>query len=223
MKKKSLYLIAVLVLIGLASGVLIYEKGIGDKEPSIDELKLYAHQGDLDAQNKLGAAYFSGKGVEKSAAEAQRWFRESAEKGYVKSQYNLGVMYYLGQGVEKNDAEAAKWFGMAAAQGLADAQYNLGVMHYQGAGVKKDFTEAFRLYSLSAGKGYALSQYNLGLMYLQGVGVPKDQVKAYMWFSLAADQKVEDAVKNRDYLGRKMAPGEIARAEKLIGDFKPKK
>lgn len=223
MGKKTSVLLAVIVLTGLACAFFVYDRAFREKELSIDELKLYAHQGDLEAQNKLGAAYFNGKGVEKNAAEAQRWFRESAEKGFAKAQYNLGVIYYLGQGVVRNNEEAVKWFEKAAAQGLADAQYNLGVMYYQGAGVKQSYAEAFRLYSESAEKGYALAQYNLGLMYLQGTGIPKDQVKAYMYLSLAAGQKVPEAVKNRDYLDKNMPPDKLKQARKLAGDWEPGK
>ena len=105
MEKKHVILLAVSLFIILLGAVFIYEKAY-NSEPTIDELKLLANQGDMDAQNKLGAAYFNGKGVEKNIAEAQRWFTLSAQKGYAKSQYNLGVMYYAGQGVPQNLAEA---------------------------------------------------------------------------------------------------------------------
>ena len=220
MKKKPAILLAVSLCIILLGAVFIYEKAYNN-EPTIDELKLLANQGDIDAQNKLGAAYFNGKGVEKNIAEALRWFSQSAEKGYAKAQYNLGIMYYVGQGVPQNQAEAVKWFSEAARQGLADAQYNLGVMYYQGAGITQNYPEALKLYSRAAQKGHALAQYNLGLMYLQGNSVPKDTVKAYMWLSLAAGQKVPEAVKNRDYLTAKMTGAQLADARKLASDWKP--
>jgi uncharacterized protein len=220
MKKKHAVLLAVSLFIILLGAVFIYEKTCNNG-PTIDELKLLANQGDLDAQNKLGAAYFNGRGVEKNIAEAQRWFTQAAQKGYAKAQYNLGVMYYAGQGVPQNQAEALNWFSKAAGQGLADAQYNLGVMCYQGAGITQNYPEAFKLYSQAAQKGHALAQYNLGLMYLTGNSTPKDPVKAYMWLSLAASQKVPEAVKNRDYLETKMPPSQLADARKLASDWKP--
>jgi hypothetical protein len=223
MKRKNSILLAVLLSIIFLSAVFIYETAYKNNDPPIDELKLLANQGDMDAQNKLGAAYFNGKGIEKSAAEAQRWFRQSAEQGYAKAQYNLGVMYYVGQGVPQNHAEALNWFSKAARQGLADAQYNLGVMYYQGAGIPQNYQEAFKLYSQAAQKGHALAQYNLGLMYLAGNGMPKDPIKAYMWLSLAAAQKVPEAVKNRDYLAAKMTEAQLAEARKLASDWKPTK
>jgi TPR repeat protein len=221
MKKKHAILLGVLLFIILVSAVFIYEKAYKNNEPSIDELMLLANQGDIDAQNKLGAAYFHGKGVEKNIAEARRWFIQSAQKGYAKAQYNIGVMYYVGQGVPQNQAEALIWFSKAAGQGLADAQYNLGVMNYQGVGIAQNYPEAFKLYSQAAQKNHALAQYNLGLMYLAGNSVPKDPVKAYMWLSLAAGQKVPEAVNNRDYLDTKMAPAQLENARKLASDWKP--
>jgi hypothetical protein len=221
MKKKHSIVLGVSLFIILLSAVFIYEKAYKNNVPPIDELKLLANQGDIDAQNKLGAAFFNGKGVEKNIAEAQRWFRQSAEKGYAKAQYNLGIMYYVGQGVPQNNAEALNWFSKAARQGLVDAQYNLGVMYYQGAGITQNYPEALKLYSQAAQKGHALAQYNLGLMYLQGNSVPKDPVKAYVWLSLAAGQKVPEAVKTRDYLAAKMTPSQLADARKLASDWKP--
>jgi hypothetical protein len=70
MKRKTIIVTAIGVLLGLACAVFVHEGLSGDREMSIDELKLYAHQGNLDAQNKLGAAYFNGKGTAKNVAEA---------------------------------------------------------------------------------------------------------------------------------------------------------
>jgi uncharacterized protein len=81
MKRKHFILLGVSLSIILLSAVFIYEKSYKNNDPPIDELKLLANQGDMDAQNKLGAAYFNGKGIEKNAAEAQRWFTQSAQKG----------------------------------------------------------------------------------------------------------------------------------------------
>jgi uncharacterized protein len=211
----------------LAASILLILSGILQScqkaEPNIDEIKLMANQGDLDAQNRLAAAYLQGKGVEKNPGEAQRWFRQAAEKGYAKAQYNLGVLYFTGQGVPQNHAEAFQWFSRAAGQGLADAQYNLGVMYYQGSGVQQSYAEAFDLYSRASRQGHALAEYNLGLMYLQGNGVPKDYLQAYMWLYLAAGQKVQEAAGNLDYLAARMTPGQIAEAQKTARDFKPQK
>jgi TPR repeat protein len=153
MKRNTSILLAVSLIIVLLMGMFIYEKAFKNKSP-IDEIKVLANQGDHDAQNKLGAAYYNGTGVEKNMAEAARWFRQAAEKGYAKAQHNLGIMYYVGEGVPHDEAEAVKWFSRAAEQGLAAAQHNLGVMYHQGKDIPKDPVMAFMWLSLASEQKY---------------------------------------------------------------------
>ena len=72
--------------------------------------RLAADQGNASAQFRLGAMYFSGKGVPRDYAEAAKWFRLAADQGVVTAQYNLGAMYANGQGVPQDDVQAVKWF-----------------------------------------------------------------------------------------------------------------
>jgi len=72
MQKKHSVLLAVSLFIILLGALFIYEKAFKNNEPPLDELKLLANQGEIDAQNKLGAAYFDGRGVEKNTDEALR-------------------------------------------------------------------------------------------------------------------------------------------------------
>jgi uncharacterized protein len=67
-------------------------------------------------------------------------------------------------------------------------------------------------------------QFNLGDLYYRGLGVPQDNVMAYMWFDLAAAQGKENAGTNRDvWVARRMTPGQIAEAQKLARQWKPRK
>ena len=66
-------------------------------------------------------------------------------------------------------------------------------------------------------------------MYAAGRGVPQDDVQAHMWFSLAAARfsasETEDrttAITNRDRLATKMTAAQIAEAERLAREWKPK-
>jgi TPR repeat protein len=75
-----------------------------------------------------------------------------------------------------------------------------------------------------AGK-HSVSQLSLGALYFKGNGVPKDYVQAYMWSDLAAsaDENLHDmAVENRDAAAAQMTPDQIARAQKLVREGKPK-
>jgi hypothetical protein len=44
-----------------------------------------------------------------------------------------------------------------------------------------------------------------------------------MWFSLSAAQGDKDGAKGRDMVARKMTPAQIAEAQKLAREWKPKK
>jgi len=111
---------------------------------------------------------------------------------------------------------------LAAEQGYADAQFNLGLMYANGRGVPQDYAEAAKWFRLAADQGDATAQHNLALMYYSGKGVPKDNVLAHMWSHLAASQGGEDAVKKRDAIAALMTPQQIAEAQRLAREWKPK-
>lgn len=126
--------------------------------------------------------------------------------------------------------EAVAFLRKAADQGDPVAQTNLGFLCYKGDGVPQDFAEAHKWLSRAAERGNATAQYNLGILYLNGHGVPQDHVLAHMWFNLAASrlsppdvEERERAVKNRDLAASKMTPTQIAEAQKLAREWKPKK
>ena len=153
---------------------------------------------------------------------ALRELKPSAEQGDAGAQYWLGAMYAHGQGAPQDDAEAVKWTRLAAEQGHAPAQFNLGLMYVGGQGVPQDDTEAAKWTRLAAGQGYAGAQFNLGLMYAKGQGVPQDTVLAYHWFNLAAAQGDEEARELKTLVQTEMTAAEIAKAQKLSREFKPK-
>ncbi len=121
--------------------------------------------------------------------------------------------------------EAGKWYRLAAVQGESKAQNALGVMYRDGQGVQQDYSEAVKWYRLAAEQGNAAAQVSLGAMYANGQGVAKDYVLAYLWFTLSAtqgDEGVEQAVKNLNMLTPLMTPMQIAEAQKLVREWKPK-
>ena len=84
-----------------------------------------ATQGDRDAQNYLGDAYFySYKKDEKAAF----WYTKAAEQGLPEAQAMLGMLYLLGRGVTRDYAKARHYFEQALQGGelnveVAVAQY----------------------------------------------------------------------------------------------------
>jgi tetratricopeptide (TPR) repeat protein len=116
-----------------------------------------------------------------------------------------------------------------ADQGDARAQFVLGVMYAEGQGVPQDYAEAVKWYRRAANHSHAQAQYNLGLSYAKGEGVPQDDVSAHMWFNLAAarfpvsDTRNHDlAVRNRELVANKMTREQIAEAQNLAREWKPR-
>jgi TPR repeat protein len=66
-------------------------------------------------------------------------------------------------------------------------------------------------------------------MYDKGQGVPQDYVQAHMWYNLAASrfsaseaEGRNSAVEFRDLTAALMTPAQIAEAQKLAREWKPK-
>lgn len=79
----------------------------------------------------------------------------------------------------------------------------------------------------AANQGDCSAQYNLGKMFEYGDGVPQDYVRAHMWFNLAGssalDAKVRKrAAKSRGDLATKMTLEQIAEAQQMAREWKPK-
>jgi TPR repeat protein len=155
-------------------------------------------------------------------ATALREWRPLAEQGNAIAQYNLGLLYRKGRGVPQDDVQARKWYDKAAVQGHAKAQYNLGTLYFNGEGVPKDYQQALRWFRLAADQGEAIAQTKIAIMYEDGQGVPHDRVQAYTWYSLAITSGDKPATLLRNLLTDKMTPAQIAEAQRLAREWKPK-
>lgn len=149
-------------------------------------------------------------------------WRPLAENGNAHAQFNLGLMYVDGLGVPQDYVEAARLFHMAAIQGDVNAQLNLGVLYDKGQGVPQDYSEAVNWYRRAAEQGDVYAQLVLGRMYALGRGVPQGYVEAHMWWNLSASQGNTDAQKFRDKVAEMMTPAQIAEAQKLASEWRPK-
>lgn len=185
--------------------------GKGDYATASREWRPLAEQGDAGAQFSL---CLMPDGTQ-ADAEAFRWCRLAAEKGFATAQFNLGVKYVQGKVVTQNYKEAVKWYRLAAEQGEYSAQINLGNLHYIGLGVTEDYKEAVKWYRLAAAQGVAEAQYSLGFMYDEGKGVIQDNVYAHMWYNIAASNSFVGAVKNRDSIAKNMTAADISKAQDL--------
>jgi uncharacterized protein len=71
-------------------------------------------------------------------------------------------------------------------------------------------------------QGLAEAQYILGVMYANGEGVPQDDVTAHMWLNLSVAKGNLTALEARDRVAKRMTPAQIAEAQKLAREWKPK-
>jgi TPR repeat protein len=177
-------------------------------------------------------------------ATALRLFQSLAEQGDAKAQIRLASMYGNGDGVPKDAAEGVKWLRKAAEQGDALGQTVLGIDYEMGEGVPRDYAEGVKWLRKGAEQGNVLSQFWLSFMYENGSGgVPQDYVLAYMWLILGAAHAeasvaenahrygldlpkapvpVPDFTKERDKLAAKLTPDQIAEAQRLAREWKPR-
>lgn len=155
-------------------------------------------------------------------ATASRLYRSLADQGNAAAQAILALMYYHGQGVVQSYTEAANLNRLAAIQGHAVAQANLALSYNEGWGVPQSYTGAAKWWRLAADQGYTDAQYNLATSYARGQGVPRNFVRSYMWYSLAAAQGSQPAAQNLDKIGRFMTPAQVAEAQNLAAEWRPK-
>ena len=106
--------------------------------------------------------------------------------------------------------------------GNAEGEYHLAVLLENGRGMTQNYAEAAGWYRAAAEQGLAAAQYSLGYMYERGLGVPQDNVQAHLWYNLAAAQGNQDAAEARDFVAHRMSQPQIATAQKLAANWRPK-
>jgi uncharacterized protein len=168
----------------------------------------------------------------------QHWFKanpnsvyERAEQGNIAAQFWLGRAYELGNlGVSQDYTQSMRWYRMAAERGLSAAQKKMGDFFFLGEGVAVNYREALTWYQLAAEQGDGAAHLALGVLYEFGKGVPQDFVRAHMWYNLAAangdtslDKIREDIETFREALAVQMTANQIAEAQKMAREWRPKK
>nr|WP_181718316.1 tetratricopeptide repeat protein [Psychrobacter sp.]QJS05259.1 sel1 repeat protein [Psychrobacter sp.] len=188
-----------------------------DKLLTLEETKVLAEQGDMEAQFNMGFTHYNGieKGdgkeytvITRGYEKAFEWFTKAAEQGHADAQNNLGLMYKAGLGVSHDDYVAFEWFTKAAEQGHADAQNNLGLLYRDGKGAPQivhivlhgheinettlspqDYEELFREFGLDTPESFDYSDVAKVLFELHGI----DHDMAVDWFTKAAASGSEAA------------------------------
>lgn len=163
---------------------------------NVNELKMKAQEGYVSQQLELGEAYLTGKGVPKSAANAEYWYEKAARSGDAEAENLVAYMYQAGIGVQADPAHAVRWYEMSAAAGCSDAMINLGVLHIIGVGVRKDPVRASEYFQKGLEHGNGTGGAYLGTMAYTGLGMGRDSAAAERWFK--AGQKLRDPISTYD-------------------------
>jgi TPR repeat protein len=218
------------------------EKGVSkDYQQAIKWFLKASEQGYFSALFQLGEIYEEGKAVPQDYQQAVKWFLKSAEEGdYGESlvRTKIRVMYNEGKCKLQDYEKVIKMIQKKAEQGEESAQFELAEMYLYGdilgpsskpLLIPQDYQQSISWYLKLAERGGSFArtaQYLLGTIYSEGRGVPQDYVEAYKWFILASLEPQESLgkgyVEARDALRLKMSPQQIAEAQKLAREFKPK-
>ena len=157
-------------------------------------------------------------------ATAYREFLASAKQGDAPSQFRVGLLCESGHAMIPQDSrQAVAWYLKAAEQGHAGAQFKLGLKHATGLDLPQDYRQALAWFLKAADQGHAGAQFSLGRQYALGQGTPKDLAQAHKWYSLAGATGNTEATKLRDALAQQLPSEQMAEAQRLAREWKPKK
>ena len=85
--------------------------------------KIFADQGNAEAQYSLAIMYSNGRGVSQDYFKAAEWYLKAANNGSAMAQFNIGQHYLHGSnGLPKNRVQALNWLKKAANNGHAQAK-----------------------------------------------------------------------------------------------------
>jgi len=84
-------------------------------QKDLQALEIQAHQGDTEAQVKLGDLYTKGRGVKQDHVQARVWYEKAASQGHPIGQNNLAELYFAGLGGPPDYVRAYIWVSLAAA------------------------------------------------------------------------------------------------------------
>lgn len=196
---------------------------------SVNAIVMNAKAGDAEAQNTIGAWYYTGTYVGKGASpeDAVQWFLRSAKGGNAMATGNLGLCYQLGKGVEQDTVRAMRYYEASLRKGNPElltqltqradsgevfAAAFLGDIYKAGAGklMPRNKDLAIHFYEIAAKAGDVNAQTNLGLMYLN----QNDGAHALQWFRKASEQ---GSVPSTYYCGYLLTSGKGVVADQTQG------
>lgn len=186
-----------------------YEFGIGmfkNQEKAIENYKLAADKGVLNAMIKMGFIYRDGRGVPQNIGKAVEYLEMAALKNHEQgedAEFQLKMALFLPQlytaiaGNEQNGEKSLSWIKKAAELNHLDSQLRLADAYFYGKDTMQDYAEAMRWYMTIIEKDYekystpeksAYAMTRVAYMYSNGLNVDIDYKKAVEWYRQAAER-----------------------------------
>lgn len=157
---------------------------------AIPLLKIYAEQGNAEAQYDLGTCYKYGLGVNKDEQKTFFWIEKAAKQNYVYAQYALGICYFIGCGITEDETKAIYWIEKAAKQNLAKAQHSLGWCYAGGHGVTRDYKKAEFWFRKAADKGFSAAKEDLEKLLSEQSNYRQEQINHNTIASNTLDENI---------------------------------
>jgi TPR repeat protein len=88
------------------------------------------------------------------------------------------------------------------------------LLHQRGIGTTPNVQEAARWFTRSAELGNSQAMYQLAKMYWTGTGVKQERVTAYAFLLLAANDRIADAVHDKDTYEHDLTKKQMDKARK---------
>lgn len=165
--------------------------------------------GSVDAFYNVGRCYLAGRGVEKSVAEAIKWFVQAAERGHLESLLLMGERYVFSKDADPVvKQKGLDYYEQAAASGSTEAMVSLGKAFSR----DEKRREATRWFKKAATAGDPDGMFFYGGALYYGEGVRMDKERAKRWITQAAELGQPDAqvffeIENRPQETVRTGPG----------------
>jgi TPR repeat protein len=120
------------------------------------------------AMINLGVCYENGRGVEKNAETAVKWYTKAAELGDSDAMFNLGVCYENGMRRREERRDGRQVVHEGGRVGQLATRCSTGRVLRERHGVEKSAETAVKWYTKAAELGNSNAMFNLGVCYENG-------------------------------------------------------
>lgn len=121
--------------------VWISRDGGKPKWTNVEQLRMFAAKGDVQACFELAELVLHGREVPQDTPQAVRLLEQAAQGGIPDAWFRLGKIYHDGLTGARDYGRALDYYTRAARAGVPEAQHNIGAMLVSARGVKRNLIE----------------------------------------------------------------------------------